>query len=69
MDGPDHALCRTELRVAVLEEHNACVAMALVLAERLQAADKKLIFALIFGIAGWIFAIVRHLQLLQHTKR
>jgi len=52
-----HALCRVKLEVAVHNERFAATAMALVLAEKLAAADKKLIFALIFGIAGWIFAI------------
>jgi hypothetical protein len=57
MDDDPHRICRAELTVAVLDERGKATAMALVLAEKLAAADKKLIFAILFGIVGWVFAI------------
>lgn len=58
MDDNIHEICKVKLDVAVLNERQAATAMALVLAEKIAAADKKLIFAILFGIVGWVFAIL-----------
>lgn len=57
MDGAEHEICRVERKVAVLEKTNELTAKALELAEKMAAADKRLIFAILFGIVGWVFAI------------
>jgi len=57
MNDDPHRICRNEKDIAVLEERGKATAMALVLAEKLAAADKKLIFAMLFGIMGWTLLI------------
>lgn len=64
IDNDPHRICRAEQEIAVLKERGVATAMALVLAEKLGAADKKLIFAILFGIVGWVLliamAVVKH---------
>jgi hypothetical protein len=51
-----HRICRLETKNAVVEERQAATAMALVLAEKLQAADRKFIITLLTAAIGWVFA-------------
>lgn len=58
MKDDEHRLCHIERDVAVLNERGVATAMALVLAEKLAAADRKLIIAFLIGAIGWVVAIL-----------
>lgn len=57
MEDDIHRLCKTELKVAVLEERGVATAMALVLAEKLAAADKKTLISMMLAVIGWALAL------------
>jgi hypothetical protein len=52
----EHSICAIEKDVAVLQERGVATAMALVLAEKLAAADKKFLLSVMLGVVGWVVA-------------
>ena len=58
MNEDPHEICRVKTDVAVQEERGKATAMALVLAEKLSAADRKFLLACLAGSVGWIFALL-----------